>query len=518
VTRTLLIGLELGDGPLLLEGARAGRLPRLQALLERGAQGSLETTAERLHVSAWPSLYTGTSPGRHGVYFTFQPAPGVQGHQRFHDGLYGVPTFWRLLAEGGRRVSVMDAPYSHPEPGYDGPQIIDWGSWAQYLKTQSRPEGLLTELKRARGDYPLGLEAHDIGLMAVDPADMEARILKAIPAKAEAALWLMEKAPYDVFFTVFGETHPAAHYCWDPQRADQPRLERIHEALDTAIGRLVDAAGDDTDIIIVSGDAIGRNHAGWHLLPEVLARLGFFASAEHGRPQGEGGQGEGPQGEGNAPPAKASFDPVKALRDLLPKDFRKSLARMLPGPIRDQLAKRVDTASIDWSRTRAFCLPTDLEGLIRVNLKDREPMGVIERGPGYDSLLDEITNALHALTEPGTGRKVVAEVIRTDEAFPGERRDWLPDLIVTWDRSAPITAVTSPAIGEVREASPDGRPGTHKGPGFVLAAGPGIARGAALDGHILDLCPTLLARHGVEAPAGLEGRPLEPLLNRASPP
>ncbi len=505
MTQTLVIGLELGHGPLLLDGARSGRLPRLGALLARGSQGNLATTADQLHVSAWPTLYTGASPGRHGVYFTFQPAPGVQGHQRFHEGLYGVPTFWQRLAQAGVRTAVLDAPYSHPEPGYAGPQIIDWGSWAQYLKTQSRPAGLLAELERAVGKYPLGLEAHDIGLAAVDPDDMEARLKRAIPAKAEAAIWLLRQQPCDVFFTVFGETHPAAHYCWSLDDPGQARLLRIYEVLDAAIGRLVDAAGPESDVVIVSGDAIGANHAGWHLLPEALARLGVFASAEHGRPQGE-----------TAAPAPAtSLDPVKLVRDLLPKDFRKSLARMLPGPLRDKLAKRVDTAAIDWSRTRAFCLPTDLEGLIRINLKGREPMGIVEPGAAYEQLLDEITRGLRALVAPSSGRPVVAEVIRSDDAFPGERRDWLPDLVVTWDRAAPIEAVTSPATGEIREPSPDGRTGTHQGPGFILAAGPGIAAGAAIDGHIRDLCPTLLARHGVAA-ADLEGQPLAALVSRPS--
>lgn len=498
MTRTLVIGLELGDGPLLLEGARSGRLPRLRALLDHGTHGLLETTAERLHVSAWPSLYTGASPGRHGVYFTFQPAPGVQGHERFREGLYGAPTVWRLLAAAGRRCTVMDAPYSHPEPGYDGPQVIDWGSWAQYLKSQSRPPALLGELTRACGAYPLGLEAHDIGLVAIDAAEMEGRVLKALPAKARAAAWLMRRSPWDLFLVVLGETHPAAHYCWSADDPAQARLMRIYEAVDRAIGELVDAAGPEAAVVVVSGDAIGPNHAGWHLLPEALARLGVLASAEHGQAQGGPPQAQ----------ARPGFDPVKAVRDLLPKDFRKSVARLLPTGLRDRLAKRVDTAAIDWSRTRAFCLPTDLEGLIRVNLKGREPLGTVEPGEPYERLLDELTAALRALVDPATGRPVVAEVIRSDSAFPGPRRAWLPDLIVTWERGAPITAIASPAIGTVAAASPDGRPGTHKGPGLVIAAGPGIAARAELrQGHIYDLCPTLLARHGVAAPPSLEGRP-----------
>ena len=108
--RTLIIGLELGDGRLIEGWTGAGHLPALAGLCSDGTFGWLESIAGLLHVAVWPSIYTGTSPGQHGVYFTFQPAPGLQGYQRFHQGLYGRPSFWRLLGDAGIRCIVLDAP------------------------------------------------------------------------------------------------------------------------------------------------------------------------------------------------------------------------------------------------------------------------------------------------------------------------------------------------------------------------------------------------------------------------
>ena len=65
--KVLVIGLELGEGRLLREWAEAGQLPTLKALLDEGTWGWLDTTASQLHVSAWPSIYTGVGPGEHGV-------------------------------------------------------------------------------------------------------------------------------------------------------------------------------------------------------------------------------------------------------------------------------------------------------------------------------------------------------------------------------------------------------------------------------------------------------------------
>jgi len=496
--RTLVIGMEMGDGRLIHRWCTEGRLPRLKGLLDQGQWAWLGTTADALHVSAWPSLYTGTGPGKHGVYYTFQPHSGLQGYARFSPGIYGEPSFWNLLAKDGCRCVVFDAPYTEPEPGFQGVQVFDWGTWAQYLGTSSTPKDVARSLQRNCGDYPLGLEAHDIGLVGWDAGDMQQRLTKAIEAKAHATRWLMNEYEWDVFFTVFGETHPAAHYCWPEDDADEfdaPQLLRIYEALDRAIGRIVEAAGDDTSVFIISGDGVGPNYSGWHLLPEVLDRLGFSAS---GRAT--------PEDEADKAPQKRKFDPVKALRDLLPKDFRKALARRLPTGLRDKLAQRVDTADIDWSQTRAFCLPTDLEGYIRVNLRGREPEGIVEPGEEYQTVCQDLARSLRELKNPDTGETAVREVIITREDLPGPHIDQLPDIIVCWSDEAKISSLESKAIGVVSGESPDGRTGTHRPPGFVLAkCSDGISIDFPEEAHIFDFAPTLLDSFGIEKPGDMDG-------------
>lgn len=500
VTKLVVLGLELGDGRLLRRWALDGHLPAVRSLLDAGSWGWLETTADHLHISAWPSIYTGVGPGEHGVYFTFQPAPGLQGYQRFFEGLYGRPTFWSLLDAAGHRCAVLDPPYSHPEPGFGGQYVYDWGTWAHYLKPGSVPPQLLKQMERACGGYPLGMEANDLGFQHIDAATVEPKLIAAVKAKAEAVRWLMDSSGAEVVFAVFGETHVAGHYCWTPVAASEgpesldTSMFRVYRALDAAIGRIREHAGGDATIVLVSGDSVGANHASWALLPGVLAALGCLGAP--GRPDEPGDE-----------PRARGFDPVKALRDLLPKDFRKSLARKLPTALRDRLAQRVDTADIDWSRTKAYCLPTDLEGYIRVNLRGREPQGIIEPGAACEALLDDIEAALHDLRDADTGAAVVREVWRVDRECPGPKRDFLPDLVVRWAGDRTPTRVTSARTGVVEATSPDTRSGTHQGPGFVLAAGPGIPRGHSLEGgHIMDFAPTLLARLNVPAPAHMRGR------------
>ncbi|MGH7541361.1 MAG: alkaline phosphatase family protein [Gemmatimonadota bacterium] len=501
----LVIGLDLGDGALVERWAREGALPRLAGLLETGGVRSLATPADTLHVSAWPSLYTGTHPGEHGVYYTFQPRPGVQGHRRFDSDMYGRPTVWRLLSEAGVRCTVFDAPYTHPEPGGTR-QVFDWGVWAHYLGTASTPPGTLRALRRHVGPYALGLEAHDIGLAGRDPEEMSARLVAAVPQKAEAARWLMREHPWDFFFVVFGETHPAAHYCWPAgadavAAGDDRALRAVYETIDGAIGRLIDAAPGDATVCVVSGDSVAPNHGAWHLLPEVLRRLGYLAEPSASAP----GPGDGAGSvAGDEASAGSAGGLVRRVRDALPEAVRKSLARHMPRRVRDALARRVDLARIDWTRTRAFCLPTDLEGYIRVNLAGREPKGIV-KGEAYDDVLDELTVALRRLEDPTSRTAVVRDVVRTRRRFPGERTDALPDLVVLWEpEPTPRDAVRHPDAGVVQGASPDARTATHAAPGFLVARG----AGAEVWGDVVDVqhvAPALLTHFGVTPPPHLQG-------------
>ena len=322
-------------------------------------------------------------------------------------------------------------------------------------------------------------------------------MVAAARAKTDAALWLMARHSWDLFFVVYGESHAGAHYCWSPesirsgQPDTQPTLRAIYEEVDRGIGALLERAGAGASLFIVSGDGVGPNNAGWHLLPEVLRRLGYLVEPA--------ANPESLEGSGGA--ASRPSDPIRRLRDALPKDFRKSLAGKLPSSLRHRLAQRVDTAAIDWSRTRAFCLPTDLEGCVRINVRGREPHGVVSRGVEYRRVCDEVADALGALVDPITGKRAVRGVIRTDAVFPGPRRDHLPDLIVLWNPEAPLRQVVSPAVGTVTGESPDRRPGTHTPPGFLLHY---PTERAASDFspavHVCDFAPEMLRRFGAPIP------------------
>ena len=80
---------------------------------------------------------------------------------------------------------------------------------------------------------------------------------------------------------------------------------------------------------------------------------------------------------------------------------------------------------MDWSQTRAFWAS---DNGVTLNVRGREPAGIVAPGAEYEALREEIKARLLALREPQTGERVVAEVWKREEIYSGPYVDWSPDL------------------------------------------------------------------------------------------
>jgi hypothetical protein len=163
---------------------------------------------------------------------------------------------------------------------------------------------------------------------------------------------------------------------------------------------------------------------------------------------------------------------------------------------------------VDWSRTTAYS--NGYAGPIFVNLRGREPQGTVEPGEAYDAILEKIAADLAALKEPGTGLPFVGQIYRGQTLYSGPSTEYGPDLILVPrnPRIAGLGLVEFPS-NRWLTSSPD-RSGHHRMDGILFLAGPGIGRGAELQGaSIMDIAPTVLALLGVPIPRAMDGRVLE---------
>jgi len=80
MTRVLVIGWDGADWRILDPMLKAGALPNLAGLIERGGRAVLKSTLPTHSWSAWPSFLTGVDPDDHGVYDILE-ARGQSGRQ-----------------------------------------------------------------------------------------------------------------------------------------------------------------------------------------------------------------------------------------------------------------------------------------------------------------------------------------------------------------------------------------------------------------------------------------------------
>jgi predicted AlkP superfamily phosphohydrolase/phosphomutase len=515
----MVVGLDSADAGLIERWCDEGHLPILRSLRAQGLWGRIGTTADALHVSGWPSFYTGTTPDKHGLYHAYVMRPGVQAPERPRPDESPEPCFWKLLSDAGRRCVVVDAFMNCPLEPFNGTQVLEYGTWTWFWEPTTRPRELQRELLARFGRYPA--EDHGKVLGPPEPAGFRDRLVAGAQTKAELVTWLMQREPWDLFLVVFGEAHPAGHYLWHLHDAEHPAhpaagagalgtaLRDVYVALDRAIGRIVAGLGPDTTLLVLSGDGMGPNHSGSHLLDEVLKATGLLAIA------GERGAAAGPGGAAGGP---ARSDLVKRLRNLVPGSLRRAVSRhLLPHDVKQRLALRWMTADVVWPRTRAFPISNANEGYVRVNLRGREPEGIVAPGAEYEQVCESLLATARELVNPVTGRPAARAVWRTDAVYRGPRRDRLPDVVVNWDPEARLTTeIFGPACGRLKASAPweivPHYTGNHEPAAFLLARGPGLPAGATLrDAHVLDLAPTVLAHLGLDPTPSMDGTVLPQL-------
>jgi predicted AlkP superfamily phosphohydrolase/phosphomutase len=283
-----------------------------------------------------------------------------------------------------------------------------------------------------------------------------------------------------------------SHALYDPAiaaRVGDP-VRDVYIAIDAAIGRIVAAAGPDTDVIVLSVTGMCANYGGNHVLDEILRRL-----------------------EGDTAPRSLDWllRAKRAVKGQLPRDVRRRWRRTA-GHL-EEAASRSDR-----ERRRCFALPhNDLAGAVRVNLSGREPSGRIQPGPHYDAFFAELRRDLLDVRNLDTGRPIATEVLRTDVLCPGGDVSGMPDFFVIWNREAPIDRVGSTKIGAIAFPHRGNRTGDHTPGSVFFAIGPHVSAGHLDRVSLLDFAPTIAALHGLALP-DTDGRVIRALaaLDRAA--
>ncbi len=281
----------------------------------------------------------------------------------------------------------------------------------------------------------------------------------------ESAEYLLKNKEWDLFFMHFHATDWIYHAYisfMDPLHTPDPVINKmaedaerkVYQSLDEMIGRIVAAAGKDTLVMLVS---------------------------DHG--------------------AVTSGAAVSLLTPLLEKGLIKSLDPEVTKSLKDAGGgeggfEALYKARVDWSQTKVMPQRTVH---IFVNLKGRDPHGIVEPGAEYEQVRQEVIDALMTFVDPETGKRPFSMALRREDARPfgcyGELVGDVIYAIYPWfgGQHGNILPTADYGIGSIRA--------------LLVLNGPGIKKGEMLKrtAWITDVVPTICYLLDLPVPEAAEG-------------
>jgi predicted AlkP superfamily phosphohydrolase/phosphomutase len=508
----LLIGLDACDPTIAEALAAQGQLPTLGRLFERASRAKVRNPFGLFVGALWMTFATGVRPDRH--FFHSWDEIDVATYQRRMVGPPVVthPPFWQALSDAGRRVAVIDVPHAEAHAPVNGLHVVEWGCHDRHFGFHTWPPKAAADLEAAFGLHPVfGVDAYAAREFAPDDyvfregprrtADEEHTLaqglLQGLERKGKLSSTLLADGGWDLFLTVFGESHASGHQQWHLHDRAHPRfdaataarlggdpVEATYRGLDACLGDLLDKAGSDTDVLVLLSHGMGPHNDGTHLLEEILRRLDLF--------------------DEETPIETSPWARAKRAARALPAALQRRVTAFAVPAIRRRIAgagfpQFAEFAEPEERARRSFFLEPNnyVFGGVRLNLAGREPRGCVAPEE-VDAVCRRLANDLLALVNVDTGGPVIRGVERSDRRYSRSPTDRMPDLFIDWERSAPIETVWSPKVGLVHAPYTHWRSGDHRPDGLLLALGPGLpARTKFAPVDLEDLAPSVAARLGV---------------------
>ena len=500
--KVLVVGVDGATFDVIKPWARSGRLPHFARLMEEGSWSTLLSTIHPLTPPAWSSFMTGKNPGNHGI-FDFQRVDQDGSFSLVNGAYLRARTLWSILSEAGDEIGVINVPMTYPPQSVNGFLIsgmdTPWGS-----SEFTYPPELTSVIRQRFGEYRIETPNRSRVSLPVSEFTHQyvENLSRMVEVRGDVACYLLEKHQPDFFMVTFVATdrvhHALGKYLDDAALIDSPpagsgvhQILSVYETVDRQIGRLLERVDEDWVVVVVSDHGAAPYEKVFGLNYWLVSR-GFLHLAPRS-------------------PSPLWQPYANRLR-------RKTstLARKLLRHRRPRRRRSAFLGSVIWAKTRAYSFGAF--GSIYVNLRGREPHGIIEPGAEYEDLCERLTQKLLDERDPETGKRIVAAVHRSRDIYRGKYLHEAPDLLLETEQPYFIRNSLDVFEHETFQLlHPAGRyghrdledTGKHDPRGVLIARGPVVQRGAKKrTPHIIDLAPTVLYLRGVPIPRDMDGQVL----------
>jgi len=498
MTKVLIIGFDGATWDLIKPWAEEEKLPTFKKLMQEGTWGNLESTIPYVTLPAWISLVTGKNPGKIGYAHFFMRDKNSYTFKIVKPKVEPLNPLWKLLKLGAnKRAFILKVP-TIPRDKYMDIYIKGEFVIGDQVTTEHERE-LLKRLQNSVS--PPTKYGKEYILWYTEQMKKELDLVHYL-------LENDQKYPWDFIISVIFSTDHLSHLFWkfiDKTHPNYTQNKDIQEAimeyysvLDSKLHEIVEICKEkDIIVFIVSDHGQGPlkkrvNINKWLIENGYMKLLKPLAKKQN-----------------NALLLKKVADNIRKRR-LLYKIYQK-----LPEQIKDYFRKKLQsysevktTEGIDWRHTKAYF--SGLNG-ININLKGREPMGVVDKKE-YISIVSEIIEKLRTLRDPETNEVVIKNIWIKYDLYDGDFVESLPDIIIEYKGESLYESVlgfNEPyLVNKPLFYITEKKSSSHKRNGIFLAYGPGIKKGQRIDAKIYDVAPTVLHIFGLPVPKDMDGRVL----------
>ena len=487
----LLVGLDGVNRDVLHPHLSAERMPALASIIERGAVSDLESQIPPWTPSAWPSIFTGVNPGKHGV-FDFLSFEGYDWRLVDRSDV-DAHALWELLDHHGMRSVVVNVPVTGPPVAFDGALVP---GYVAPEDPECHPPGLLDELRDELGDYRV--YAPD----EIDDEDARSWYRRLVEMRGEAFRYLVDREDPDFGFVQFQQTDTVFH----ERPEDAETVAAVFEAVDEQLQLILDQCNPET-VFVVSDHGIGPYDGYEFRVNEFLRDAGLVAATT-----GEGGMPSWTEltrerDDESTPPITHRLLSVAARFGITSRRLYRIVSRLR---LEDFVLRHVSTDAIraanervDFGSSTAY-MRSRTELGVRLNVAGRDPEGTVSPAE-YPSVRQDVIERLRDVETPD-GTPVFETVAPREDYFEGPYVEDAVDVVTIpadWQHYL-SASLRGDRFGEPTE------PWNHKPTGILVAAGDTLSRTPLLQQpHIFDIAPTVLSALGVPPSERMDGRTLD---------